>query len=229
MRSLTFLPAVPMARFGTNPYNEPLYRVIFSDSRTDLIGGKWPDGACEYREVPRYPDIHGWVLEKWMTPQEYAGTREAYEAAQLDLESGLYTCGPYPNRGEYQMCYVFPHQPGDGMIVQIVTAIKLSRDVHPAHQKQAYADAYAKQESEQDALFSDQWDEAMGPFQKADTVISMAGRNLPRAGFKRASDMPADTWGSAAPLPTHDNFFGTVIDKAKLNALTGEHNGNSHA
>lgn len=222
------LPQVPMQRFGRNPYDQPLYRVVFSDSRTDLIGGKWPDGTCEYREAPRYPDIHNWILEKWMSPEEYAGKKEAYETAQLDLASGLFTCGPYPNRGEYQMCYVFPHQPGDGMIVQIITAIKLSRDIHPAHRKQSYVDAYANQERDRDNRFVDIWDEAMGPFQGADTVISMAGNHLPRAGFKRASDMPADRWASS-PLPTGDNYFGTVMQKQKIHALTGEQNADSHA
>jgi hypothetical protein len=220
-----------MKRFGVNPYDQPLYRVVFSDSRTDLIGGRWPDGVCEYREVPRYPDIHSWILEKWMTSKEYAGEPEEYQRSQLDLDSGLFTCGPYPEKGQYQICYVFPHQPTDGMIVQVVSAIKISRDVHPAHQKQAYVDAYAKQEQDRDNRMSDIWDDSQGAFAKADAVISMAYRKgavRDRQGFKRASDMPLDKWGESL-LPTRDNFFGTITKDSTINALTGEHNGNSNA
>jgi hypothetical protein len=230
LRNLTLLPGTPMKRFGINPFDEPLYRVIFSDSRTDMVGGCWPDGVKEYREVPRYPDIHSWILEKWMSGMDYAGTKEAYEASQLDVASNLYTCGPYPSRGEYQICYVFPHQPGDGMIVQIITAIKLSRDVHPAHQKQAYADAYAQQARDKDNRMDAIVDDAMGAFSRASAVVSAAqGPKGTRQGWKRSADMPLERWGQSAPLPTRDNYFGTIIDKAKINALTGESQNDSHA
>ena len=230
MKTLTHLPAVPMKRFGVNIYDDPLYRVVFSDSRTDLIGGKWPDGVCEYREVPRYPDIHSWVLEKWMNPEEYAGKPEAYAAAQLDMDSGLYTCGPYPNRGEYQICYAFPHQPTDGMIVQIVTALKLSRDVHSVERRNAYTDAYARQDREHMQRISDIVDDAQGGFASASAVVSAAqGKHGTRQGWKRSGDMPVEKWGQS-PLPTADNYFGTSLPGSKLiNALTGEHNANSHA
>jgi len=230
MRSLTLLPVVPMKRFGTTPFDDPLYRVVYSDSRTDLIGGRWPDGNCDYRETPRYPDIHCWILEKWMTSEEYAGKKEDYERSQLDLESGLFTCGPYPVRGEYQICYTFPHQPTDGMIVQIVTAIKLSRDIHPAHQKQAYADGYANQQREHEQRISDVVDDALGAFSGASAVVSMAkGTPGSRQGWKRSGDMPVERWGQSAPLPTSDNFFGTIMNKETINALTGEQNGHSNA
>lgn len=218
-----------MKRFGENPYSEPLYRVVFSDSRTDLIGGKWPDGVCEYREVRRYPDIHAWILEKWMSPEEYAGKREAYEAQQLDRESGLYTCGPYPSRGEYQLCYAFPCQPGDGEIVKIVTAIKLSRDVHPAKRKEGIMGGYERQEKDRSRRFDNIWGDSMGGFSKADTVVSFAGGGKgARAGFKRPSDMPVERWDQSSPLPTQDNFFGTIMKRDTI-AQFGETDVSSNA
>lgn len=211
-----------MKRYGENPYGDSLYRVVFSDSRTDLIGGKWPDGRLEYREVPRYPDLHAWVLEKWQSPEEYAGTREEYERQQLDLESGLFTCGPYPNRGEYAFVYAFPCAPGDGMVSKIVTAIKLSRSITTGQQKQAIMGAYEQQEKDRFNRFDAIWDDAMGFRQQADAVVSF-GPNWGRQGFKRGSDMPADKLASA-PLPTGDNYFGamskTIAEEIHANSNT---------
>jgi hypothetical protein len=215
--ALQFLPVVPMKRYGVTPYGEALYRVVFSDSRTDLIGGKWPDGVCDYREVRRYPEIHNWVLEKWMTSEEYAGKREEYERAQLDLESGLYTCGPYPSRGEYQLCYVFPYAPGDGEITRIVTAIKLSRDIHPAHRKDAIMGRYEHAERDRSNRFDGLWDNAMGSFNRYDTVIPMrAPKPGERSGFKKPSDMPAERMAKSSPLPTGNNYFGTIPRESKI-------------
>jgi hypothetical protein len=220
MKSIQVLPTVPMKRYGENPYAEALYRVVFSDSRTDLLGGKWPDGNCEYRESPRYPGIRGqWILEKWCSAEEYAGTREEYERTQFDADSGLLTCGPYPYRGEYVHCYTFPCAPGDGMIYQIVSALKISRDLTAGHRKQGIMEPLEKQQRARDARFSDIWDNSMGPWQKADAVVSFAPST--RAGFKRGSDMPVERWSQASPLPTQDGFFGTIQRKETIQKLTG--------
>ena len=151
MRLVQTLPTVPMKRYGVNPYSEPLYRVVFSDSRTDLLGGKWPDGECAYREVQRYPGIRGqWILEKWCSSVEYAGTPEQYNRDQWDADSGLLTCGPYPYRGEYAHCYTFPYMPTDGMITRIIGALKVSRDLTAAQHKQGIMEPLEKQERERE-------------------------------------------------------------------------------
>jgi hypothetical protein len=212
-----------MKRFGENPFSESLYRVVFSDSRTDLLGGKWPDGDCAYREVPRYPGIRGqWILEKWCSPAEYAGTPEQYTREQWDAESGLLTCGPYPHRGEYAHCYTFPFMPGDGMICQVIGALKVSRDLTAAQHKQGIMEPLERQQKQQDQRFDDIFKEAMGPFSKADAVVSMASRPNDRAGWKRGGDMPVQRFDQSAPLPTRDNFFGTIQNKQTIAALTGE-------
>ena len=109
MKSIQILPTVPMKRYGENPYAEPLYRVVFSDSRTDLLGGKWPDGTCEYREVLRYPGIRGqWILEKWCSAEEYAGKPEEYNRAQFELFHAL----GYPAR---ELAHLQP--PGEALPV----------------------------------------------------------------------------------------------------------------
>ena len=136
MRSVSIFPGIPMGRFGENIFAEPIYRLVFSDSRTDLLGGKWPDGNCDYREVPRYPALKGqWIMEKWLSAEEYAGTREEYELTQFDAESGLYTCGPYPHRGEYTYCHTFIGNPTEMQVGWAVHNNKVSRDLTPGARK----------------------------------------------------------------------------------------------
>lgn len=218
-----------MSGYGENPFAQPLYRLVFSDSRTDLLGGKWPDGNCDYREVPRYPGIKGqWIMERWMSSEDYAGTREEYERVQFDAESGLYTCGPYPHRGEYAYCHTFIGNPTEMQVGWAVHNNKMSRGITDGQRKQGIMEPLERQQREQDQTFSDIWDNAMGPFQKADAVVSF-GPNQGRAGFKRGGDMPLERFDHQAPLPTRDNFFGTIQRQETINRLTGDNNGRSNA
>ena len=211
-----------MARYGENLYGAPLFRIAFSDSRTDLIGGKWPDGNCEYREVPRYPALRGqWIMEKWLSAEEYAGQRAQYEREQFDAESGLFTCGPYPHRGEYAYCHTFSGQPTESQVGWAVRNLKISRDLTPGARRQGIMEPLEKQQRDQDARFSDIWDNAMGPWQNADAVVSF-GPNHGRQGFKRGGDLPVERFDQSAPLPTRDNFFGTIQRQETIDKLTGD-------
>jgi hypothetical protein len=219
MRAVQTLPVVPMKRYGENPYGDSLYRVVFSDSRTDLLGGKWPDGECAYREVPRYPGIRSqWILEKWCAPAEYAGTPEQYTREQWDADSGLLTCGPYPNRGEYAHCYTFPFMPTDGMICQIVGALKVSRDITSSDRKQGILEPLERQQREQETRFEDIFKDAMGPWSGDSATVAMN----PAVRFKKPGDMPMPRFDQESPLPTKDNIFGTIQNKQTIESLTGD-------
>lgn len=226
MKTVQIYPSVSTARYGENLFGAPLFRIVFSDSRTDLIGGKWPDGNCEYREVPRYPAIRGqWILEKWLSAEEYAGTREQYEREQWDSESGLLTTGPYPQRGEYALCHQFIAAPTESMVGWAIHNLKVSRDLTPGKRKQGIMEPLEKQQREQDQRFDDIWGEAMGPWVKADAVVSWASGPWDRAGFKRGSDMPMPRTDQQSLLPTRDNFFGTIQRSETIEKLTGEPDG----
>lgn len=117
-----------LARFGTNVYGEPLYRIVWGESRLELAGGLWEDrdGApearrltnekgdsrdvnliretAEYRWIPKY-SVSRWVLEKWLPPEHY-GDVTVWEANRDD-KSGLLPLGPFPQRGEYEHCFTF--------------------------------------------------------------------------------------------------------------------------
>lgn len=111
-KPLLWWPGQPNT-YGKNPHGKPLYRVIWSESRTWMIGGAWPDGTIEYRWVPYYGGRKEWVLEKWLSPVEFAGTKETWDRDTLDYELCargivIHTMGDYPTRGWYEHCYSFP-------------------------------------------------------------------------------------------------------------------------
>jgi len=90
-----------LRRFGLNPWGEPLYRVVWSESRWKWVGGEFHDGfrvVREYRQVPMYRSTARWILEVWkptpVSPEQWA--RDEYCPI-----SGLMKSGPYPYKGEY--------------------------------------------------------------------------------------------------------------------------------
>lgn len=105
------------------------------------------------------------------------------------------------------------------MIYQVVCALKLSRDLGQAKRKEGILEPLEKQQRNQDARFDAIWDDAMGPFQKADMVVA-SGTSMRSGAFRRPHHLPADRW-IEAPLPTRDNFFGTIQRKETIEKLTG--------
>ncbi len=78
---------------GLNPMGWPLYRVIWSESRYSLLGGEWGDtGKVEYRWAPYYAGRKEWVLEKWLSPEEWAGTEAQWNIDNLAMVN-CDTCG----------------------------------------------------------------------------------------------------------------------------------------
>lgn len=117
-RTLTYDPVadlrhypVPLARFGRNPYGANLYRIVFAPSRRHLVCGRWPDGSDHAAYVGRYGALgEKWVMEKWLSAAEYAGPQDRWDLV----------LGPYPARGEYELCHVF-----DGILVDELSLEKL--------------------------------------------------------------------------------------------------------
>jgi hypothetical protein len=93
---------MPMARYGLNPYGDNLYRIVFAPSRRYVVYGQWPDGSQKARWLPKYPEVgESWVLERWLTPFEYA------RCTPEEWNRELTILGPYPDRGEYEICHKF--------------------------------------------------------------------------------------------------------------------------
>jgi hypothetical protein len=131
-----------MARFGTNPYGEPLWRIVFAESRKYLVGGTWGDGLTEYRWRPTYrhitdlclcgqnhdpgtcPDAPKWVLEKWLSAKDFTqGQSEQAWNLKYSQPCGLLLLGPYPSRGEYQHAHTFMVPVADANLDWLISVI----------------------------------------------------------------------------------------------------------
>lgn len=146
-KPLTHLPIGSLKVFGTNLYDESIYRVIWSDSRLAMSGGKHriyegrpskdnvvnargkdPNQLREeigYKWVPLYPGIHAWVLEKWKSALSFTGmTPETWAWQTKDLETGLLELGPYPSRGDYQDSFIFPAEPGWSAVAEAISWVE---------------------------------------------------------------------------------------------------------
>jgi hypothetical protein len=100
-------------KFGVNRYGQPNFRVVWSPSRTRIIGGFWQDnGRHEYRRVPKYGTQPRWVLERFRPASMY-GTPRQWDLDTITAD-GFYAVGPFPSHGEYECCEVFQAKGHDG-------------------------------------------------------------------------------------------------------------------
>jgi hypothetical protein len=130
-----------LRRFGTNVYGEPIYRIVWGESRLELIGGLWEDRngeqeerriindrgesrdinlvreVAEYRWIPKY-GIQRWILEKWLPPEHY-GDIALWEMTR-DEKTGLLPLGPFPQRGEYEHSFTFEYK---GQFIPLATEV----------------------------------------------------------------------------------------------------------
>jgi hypothetical protein len=159
--------------YGLNPFDEPLYRVVWSDSRLHLVGGKWPNGECEYRWIPLYP-VSCWVMEKWLSAEAYAGSPAKYEASMKDLESGLLACGPYPERGEYETSFLFEGEPSSSLIATLIGMIERGRDYSQRDNRNALLDAENKSRKAALDRCGDIWTDSQGAFGNRMTNLNPA-------------------------------------------------------
>lgn len=139
-RELQHYPGVNLRLHGVTPTGAALYRCVWSESRLHCVGGKWPDGAIEYRWIPRYPG-GAWVLEKWLSAFDFAGPQIIYETTMRDSESGLVVV-PYPAGGEYEHCYTFPSPCTSSMIVKVIEWIEAGREFTPAQLAAAHMESH---------------------------------------------------------------------------------------
>lgn len=164
-KSIQFHPLCKVDHFGQNKLGNNLYRVVYAPSRMYLVGKTWDDGKTEYRFMPLYR-AKGWILERYMTAFEYCKmSRERWEIENRDPRTGLYITGPYPDRGEYEMCWDFEMQdPTQGYCERLIGMIEAGRlksynEHFVANQRQMDAEDKAK-----DARTFDQIKDSMPTF-----------------------------------------------------------------
>jgi hypothetical protein len=103
---------VDLSRHGLNPYGQPIYRVIWADTRKSKV-------MCRGKRyiLPRYR--HGeeanasghFVLERWAPPEVIVGmTREQYEAFLSGFPNAALE--EYPERGDFELSRIFNETSG---------------------------------------------------------------------------------------------------------------------
>lgn len=94
-----------MGRFGLNPFGENRFRIVLAASRRSLVYGQWNGaGTPRAKWVQTYPQLsagEAYVMEEWVDAFTFTGGMTA-EQWNADQQSNI--LGPYPHRGEYQMC-----------------------------------------------------------------------------------------------------------------------------
>ena len=181
--------------YGKNPYGKPLYRIIWSKSRTYLLGGCWGDnGAIEYRHAPYYGTKEEWVLEKWITAQEFGGSKQEWELSQLDqalAQHGMavYTMGPYPANGWYEHVYSYP-QDADPDIQAIAQIIEYGKEHYTFQQIKTAINLWHEQKrKEWEQKVMDGMEDAMPAFGNVATNLSSSKPTMDTAGLSNPHEL----------------------------------------
>lgn len=143
-KNIRHYPGISLERFGLNPFNQNLFRIVFAPSRRNLAAS--PGEPFEW--VPTYSLGNVWVLEKWMDAFAFAKcTRETWD---MKLASML---GPYPSRGEYQHAHTFTCAIDDANLDKLISWINegKNRRWNEVHDACIAAYEYQKAESRQKA------------------------------------------------------------------------------
>lgn len=133
-----------MRRFGTNQYGEPLYRIVFAESRKHLVTGTWPDGSVGGKYRPRYRQAAGhWIMERWISADEYYKMpREKWDA--------MYPCLPFQDRGDYDLCHVFTCSIADANLDKLIVWIEAGRKSSFQDKRDACAAEYQQETKDTD-------------------------------------------------------------------------------
>jgi hypothetical protein len=136
---------------GVNRFGEPNFRCVWGWNRIVPITGEWQEfeqvqatlrdkftgysesrvvtqlksSVIETRMVPKYMPANAFHLEMWRPPEEY-GTPEQWGKAGEEV-IGLQTvdtAGPFPSRGEYELCYPITHDgTSHGQPIPLIPAV----------------------------------------------------------------------------------------------------------
>lgn len=167
-----------MGQYGKTPFGDPLYRIIFRDSRRHLVGGRWPDGTQEYRWVPKYERVRAvWILERWYAAMEFTHmSKLKWDCTMVDPVSGWLILGPYPTRGEYDLVWEFDQGVDNDSLEKIIGAINRGRDRSFEEIRQFHKGEYAQEERDTQREGYAEIRDAMTAFGSAPIASSRLGR-----------------------------------------------------
>src|SRR5277367_1256639 len=122
-----------MRGYGLNPYDEPIWRVVYAPSVKKIVGGRFADGFMGYRARPAYRHVGDyWVVEKWISAVDLTGKTESqYAETFKDHDTGLFPTGPYPHRGVYHYCETLSCAPDDANFDKLIAWINKAKYNRP--------------------------------------------------------------------------------------------------
>ena len=94
---------------GTNPYGEPMFRLVWSTTERMVIGGRWAYGFEGYKQAPAIFGAPCWCLMVW-EPRELNGLPEMWDIVSRDPDTGYLQFGGYPRYGYYRLMKRFMHR-----------------------------------------------------------------------------------------------------------------------
>lgn len=220
--TLQQLPIGSLKGLGTNPYGEPIFRIVWSESRYYLVGathreyngdplndrelvmrGKDTNLAREtkgYKWLPLYPGRPRWVLEMWKSPYGFTGcSKEQWEIMYRDPATNLITLGPYPERGEYCQCSVnLSRQPTREEVMSKIQMIKAGWGYSFGQKKAANDEALSKSEKDKINRFTDMFKDAQQAFGNNPTSVRPGKRTKEKINIRHSA--------SELGLATHPSF-----------------------
>ena len=215
------LPIGSLKGFGENPYAEPLFRVVWSESRYYLVGASHveydgdpsSDRAVEarhkdpnvsrrtvgYKWLPLYPGRGRWILEMWKSPLAFTGcSPEDWEIKYRDSTTLLLTLGPYPSRGEYCQCHDFKSEPTFSQVAEQIYWRKAGWSYTYADHVAANKQLLDKQEKDRVSRFKDIFQDARPAFGNRPTSMS--------PGRKSQNDIKINRSATEAGLPVRNGL-----------------------
>ena len=71
--------SVDLSAYGKTPAGDPLFRVVWAPTRIEKC---WWRETKQLFDVQMYPECEQWILEKWMSGLDFAGTPEGFASQQ---------------------------------------------------------------------------------------------------------------------------------------------------
>lgn len=135
-----------MKRFGQNPFGENRFRIVLATSRRFLVAGQWNGaGTNRAKWCMLYPHIGPeWILEEWQDAFTFSGMT----ATQWNSNPDQLALGPYPLRGDYQMCGDTSFDPAQINIDKLITLVHAADKYSWAEKLRACRDAAQRDEKQ---------------------------------------------------------------------------------
>lgn len=195
---------------GTNPYGEPMFKLVWSQTETFRAGGYWAhDGFTGYRDV-RHGQEPCWMLMQWQPAEKY-GSPAYYYLMNYDYETGLQMLGEFPYSGRYEVVIplvwkgivngrlVVEHMPLSNLLIDLVVPIiKEAQGLSYARVKQLKAEQKERDDREQLNQIEARLADAFPAFNGAEGIS--ASRLSCNSVVKQKMDAIGRHWQKAAKV-----------------------------